>query len=416
MNQKKVLLITYYFPPLGGAGIGRPLALFKYLPFHNYECHVLTVKPVLYRNYEPELLQELDGTKIYRSGSRDPSRILYLLGMRQICAKAADESRDFSRKFFPDAKSGWINPAIRLGRKLVKENNYDLIMSTSPPVSAHVIAKKLSQEFGIPWVADFRDFWTSYKAEKYFFDSDGKREKARQFLDETKNSAKSIVAVNESVAKYVGAKSVITNCYDSNLAKLWKQPRNKDRFTIGVFGTISELTPIHPLEAVLQSVKKNDPAIYSHIQVLWVGQTDEEFHKNELEKIGLNEIFDFKGFQPRAKAIELLSEAAMFYLGVSGLGFGLTTNRIFTLLSSGRPILAYTETGSEFNRIMSNSANSFLFNDFKIEEAAIFLSKTVKQYLNGDLPVDIEPASVREFSSDRMVEKFAALFNQAIDK
>jgi glycosyltransferase involved in cell wall biosynthesis len=416
MSQKKVLLITYYFPPLGGAGIARPLALFQNLPLHKYECHILTVKSVLYRAYEPELLQELDSSKIFRSGSRDPSRLLYLLGMRHISAKAAESSRDLSRKFFPDAKAGWIKPAIRMGEKLVKSNNYDLIMSTSPPISAHVIAQELAQVSGIPWVADFRDFWTSYKAEDYF-DSDSKKNKAKELLDEIKSFANSIVAVNESVARYVGAKSVVTNCYDSNLAKQWKKPQLKHRFTIGVFGTISDLTPIEPLLMVLQTVKKSRPEIYSHIRVFQVGQVDSKWLKQKVKDFGLKDIFDIREFQTRAKAIELLSEAALFYVGVSPeQGFGLTTNRIFTLLSSGRPILAYTVSGSEFDRIISHSVNSFRFDDSNTAEAGRYLSQTAQKYFNGDLSIDVEPASVREFSSDRMVEKFVTLFNRAIDE
>src|SRR5574341_1987492 len=110
MSCRKVLLISYYFPPMGGAGISRPLALFQNLPAHNYDCHILTVKPVLYRVYESELLQELDGTKIFLSGSREPSRLLYILGVRNISTKAADYSRMVSKNFFPDSKEGWIKP------------------------------------------------------------------------------------------------------------------------------------------------------------------------------------------------------------------------------------------------------------------------------------------------------------------
>lgn len=415
MSRRKVLLISYYFPPMGGAGISRPLALFQNLPAHNYDCHILTVKPVLYRVYESELLQELDNTKIFRSGSRDPSRLLYILGVRNISTKAADYSRMVSKNFFPDSKEGWIKPGKRMGKKLIKHNDYDLIMSTSPPISAHVIAHELAQVSGISWVADFRDFWTSDKAEVYFA-SEGKRVRAKQLLDEIKSFAETIIAVNASVGKYVGAQEVVANCYDSRLAKVWKLPKMKDTFTIGVFGTINELTPVYPLIEVLRSVKENQPAVYSHIRVLQVGQADTEFLKDEIKKSGLNEIVEFKGFQPRAQAIEVLSEAALFYLGVSDLGFGLTTNRIFTLLSSGRPILAYAESGSELDRIMSNVANSLLFNDHKIEEAGRFLSKAAEKYLKGELSIDIEPAAFREFSSERMAEKFAELFNRIIDK
>ncbi len=416
MSQRRILLISYYFPALGGAGIGRPLALFQNLASHNYECHVLTVKPVLYRAYEPELLEELDNSKIFRAGSSDPSRLLYILGVRNVSAKAADDSRGVSRKFFPDAKAGWIKPAIRMGKKLIKTNGYDLIISTSPPISAHVIAKELSRLSGIPWVGDFRDFWTSFKAEDYL-DSDAGQQKAKQLLDELKSSANSIIAVNDSVAKYVGAPSVITNSYDSKLVKLWRRPSKRDTFTIGVFGTISWLTPVEPLLEVLRTVKKNRPEVYAQIKVLQVGQVDFKWFKEKINEYELEDIFEIRQYQSRIKAVELLSEAAMFYVGVSpDKGFGLTTNRIFTLMSSGRPILAYASGGSELDRVISHTDNSFRFDDTRIVEAGSYLSQMAGKYFKGDMPIDIEPESVREFSSDRMVEKFAGLFDRVLSE
>ncbi len=416
MSSKKVLLISYYFPPLGGAGIGRPLALFQNLSAHNFECQVLTVKPVLYRAYEPDLWQGLDNTRIFRSGSADPSRLLYLLGVRKVSAKTADDSRAVTKKFFPDSKAGWIRPAIRLGKNLINSNNYDLILSSSPPISAHVIAKELSQASGIPWVADFRDFWTSIKAEDYF-SSDAKRKEAKALLDEIKSTAKSITAVNESVGEYVGAKSVIANCYDAELAKRWRKPNFNDRFTIGVFGTISNLTPVEPLLKALRSVKQNSPNIYSHLRVLQVGQIDTELLERKMREFELDGILDINRYQAREKAVELLSEAALFYIGTSlEQGFGLTTNRIFTLLSSGRPMLAYTQQGSELDRIISQSTNSFRFDESNVDEAGSYIWQTAEKYLKGDLSIDIEPSSVREYSSERMVKKFGALFNQVLSE
>jgi len=278
-----------------------------------------------------------------------------------------------------------------------------------------VIAKKLSLIFEIPWVADFRDYWTSLKAEDYF-ESDSRKHQAQELLDEIKNSSKSVMAVNESVATYVGAQSVITNSYDSKLAKLWRTPANRKIFTIGIFGTISDLTPIEPLLTVLQTVKKNRPEIYSHIRVLQVGQVDAKWLNKKINEFGMEDIFHIREFQTRGKAIELLSEAAMFYVGVSpDRGFGLTTNRIFTLLSSGRPILAYAAAGSELNRIISHSADSFRYDGGRIEEAGRFLSETAEKYLNGDLSIDSGASSVREFSSERMLEKFVTLFNQTLN-
>jgi glycosyltransferase involved in cell wall biosynthesis len=228
-------------------------------------------------------------------------------------------------------------------------------------------------------------------------------------LEEVRNSAESIVAVNQSVADYVETKNIIPNCYDTQLAGLWKLPQSREKITIGVFGTINELTPIYPLIDTLKLIKEKEPEIFGRVRVLQVGLADAEFLNDELIKEGLYGVLEFKGYQGRAKAVELLSEAAVFYLGVSHLGKGLTTSRIFTLLSSGRPILAFAEAGSEFERIMLSSSNAYVFDESGIGGAAGFLSKMVREYLRGDLRIEIEPEGVREFSSEKMVEKFCRL-------
>src|SRR5512140_2538291 len=160
MSKGKVLLICYYFPPLGLAGVTRPLNLFKYLPQHGYDCDVLTVKPVAYRKYEPELLQGLDASRIHRAGSRDPQRLMYLLGIREVNPKTIERGGSLGESLFPDSKVGWVAPAVRLGKRLYRQNSYRAIISTSPPISSHLVGMKLAEQLGVPWVADFRDFWT----------------------------------------------------------------------------------------------------------------------------------------------------------------------------------------------------------------------------------------------------------------
>jgi len=412
VTQKKVLLVSYYFPPLGGAGIGRPLAILRHLPEFGYECDVLTVKPVLYRVYEPELLDGLDRSKIFRSGSRDPSRLLYLLGFRSISAKTADKSRIISKMFFPDGKAGWIGPAIRLGKKLAGQNKYDLIISTSPPISAHVIAYEISRKLQIPWIADFTDFWTSYKAEDYF-GSAQKALKARQLLAAIKNQSKLIVAVNESCREYVGANMVIPNCYDSQLAKLWTRSAEITTFTVGVFGTISELTPIEPLLKVLKLTQRKQKTLFEQTRVLQVGQVNADWLERQLREYSLQAFFEVQQFQSRATAIRLLSRAALFYVGISpAFGQGITPGRIFTLLASGRPILAYAPAGSEIDKLLKPAENCFCFQDSTIDQAGDFLIEQSQRFQSGQNLFTIVPDYAKEFSDVKMVEKFASIFNQ----
>ncbi|HEX2896566.1 MAG TPA: hypothetical protein VHP63_00765 [candidate division Zixibacteria bacterium] len=411
MTKKNILLISYYFPPLGGVGINRPLALFQNLTDHGYDCIVLTVKSVLYRAYEPELLNSLNKDHIFRAGSTDPSRLLHLMAVRKVSSKSADQSRVMSKRFFPDSKAGWIGPAVRLGKKLLKENQFELIVSTSPPISAHVIAMELARTSSIPWVADFRDYWSSYKAEECF-NEESKKVRARELLNEINSSARAIVAVNQSVADYVGASEIIPNSYDSQLAKKWRAPLNKEKFTIGVFGTISELTPIEPLLKVLAALKSRNQDLPPKVKVVQVGLVDAAALAKSVREYGLQDIFDLHGYQPREKAIEILSEAALFYLGVDPKsGFGLTSNRVFTLLSSGRPILAYAGKGSELDKILASTENSFRFEDNALEAAVGFVANKAESHLKGETKYVAEPDCAKEYSSERMVEKFARLFD-----
>lgn len=416
MSGKRVLLISYYFPPLGGAGISRPRAIFRQLTQFGYDCHVLTVKPVLYRVYEPELLEGLDTSKIFRSGSWDPSRIMYLMGARHVSTGTADKSRVITKRFFPDAKAGWIKPAIALGKRLCKKYRYDLIVSTSPPISAHLVAQKCSHVLGIPWAADFQDYWVLEKAEVHF-ESTKSKQKAKQLLTNIRSSASAVVANNESVGQYVGATSIIPNCYDSELVALWRTPTTRDRFVIGLFGTIAESNPVDPLLKVLDSIKKRRPNLFSKIRVLQVGQVDLRWLAQQLIDYEQQHIFEIRQYQSRKKAIELLSEAALFYFGLSAdQGWGITPIRIYTLLASGRPILAYAPAGSEIDKIVAKYKNSFRFDDNAIDKASDFVCRQAERFLKGDLSFNIVPDGVARFSSERMVEKFARLFDEVLGK
>jgi len=237
-EANRVLLVCYYFPPLGGAGVNRPLQLFRGFPKFGFECDVLTVKPVTYRVYEPELLTNDAPGRIYRSGSRDPQRLMHILGMRKLKDETIDRGRTVSNKFFPDSKIGWVKPAIRLGRTIADNRHYKAIVSTAPPISTHLVAMRPAAEFKLPWIADFRDLWTALPIEGSY-SSDGAEKKARRLLRKIGKGTAGITAVNTTVADYVGASAVIPNAFDSGLASLWRKPDPESTFTIGVLGTLT---------------------------------------------------------------------------------------------------------------------------------------------------------------------------------
>ena len=412
MKKKRVLLICYYFPPQGGAGVGRPLALYKQLPDYGIECDILTVKPVAYRYHEPELLDGLDTQRIYRAGSHDPQRLMYLLGIRKVKDTAISKARSISDRYFPEPKVGWVKPAVRLGRVLANNRHYDCILSTSPPISSHLVGQKLSKEFKLPWIADFRDFWTGYKPEDWF-DNERQVKRAKALLNEISEKAKALTAVSPAITEYLGRGVVIYNGYDEDRAQLWNDPTDDERFTIGVLGTIDEQRPIEPLFKVLANLREQNPQEYAKTRVLHVGSMNTPGFESLKDKYQLSGRVELCGVQKRERTIEILSEASMLYIGFSEpYGSWLVTGRLFDMLASGRPILASAPQDGVAGRLIGETGNGYLFDDGRITGGADFVLNRIKAHADGEFVYEPNPPYARKYASSKMVEAIA----QVIDK
>ena len=185
--MKKVLIITYYWPPLGGAGVQRVLKFAKYLPEFGWQPIVLTVEngdaPVIDKSLFTDIPKEC---KIYKTKAFQPYNIY-----KKFTSKPADEKipsdvlikKNNSLKeklsnwirlnvFLPDAKVGWIPFAFKEGLKIINKENIALIFSSSPPHTVQLIAKKLAKKTGLKLIADLRDPWMElihYQANKRAF-------------------------------------------------------------------------------------------------------------------------------------------------------------------------------------------------------------------------------------------------------
>jgi glycosyltransferase involved in cell wall biosynthesis len=409
--NRRVLLICYYFPPLGLGGVGRPLNLFKRLPNHGWDCDVLTVKPVLYRAYEPELLEGLDPSRIFRSGSRDPQRILYLLGMRKIKAGTISKGRKVSEKFFPDSKVGWVRSAIRLGSKLVRRNNYDAIISSSPPMSSHLIGMELARRFELPLVADFRDFWTIYKAEEEFH-TEARRAQARELLAEIKQTAAATTCVNGSIVEYLGTGETLTNGYDPDLAEAWRGEPDVKKFTIGLLGHQHDTRELEPLLSLLERLRDANADCLKRLKILQVGQVDPNWFRRLFEERGLDIELDIRGRQKRADTIGVLSSAHVFFYGITEReGSGFLPGRTFELIASGRPVFAATKDVSEIAGVLNPTGNACCFESDTIDRAVDKLSNLITQFEAGHYEFEPLTEYAAQFSAEALASKFALVLD-----
>ena len=175
MSEKKILIISYYWPPAGGPAVQRVVKYVKYLSEFNYQPIVLTVENPQVQAYDNSLLKEIPAeVEVIKTKSFQPFGIYKkLLGIdkntsipKQVISKSENES--FKSKisrfiraniFIPDARIGWFPYLVNKGLKICKEKNIDVIFSTSPPHSVHLGAKKIAKKTKIKWIADFRDPW-----------------------------------------------------------------------------------------------------------------------------------------------------------------------------------------------------------------------------------------------------------------
>ena len=159
----KVLVIAYYFPPMGMSGVQRTLKFVKYMKKYNWEPTVVTTENVGYFAHDKTLLEEIENEniRIIRTSGNDPNSLLSRYGTIKVPGELTRKlfNRISQTMFIPDNKISWSKSAYNTVSKLLDKESFDVIFVTAPPFSAFNIATKLKKNFSIPVLADYRDLW-----------------------------------------------------------------------------------------------------------------------------------------------------------------------------------------------------------------------------------------------------------------
>ena len=168
---RKVLVVAYYFPPMGLSGVQRTAKFVKYLPKYGWKPTVLTVAPTGYYAADQTLLEEVEsaGTEIVRASSLDPNRLFKKQGVVKMPSERVRKVLQFAGDslFFPDTKIGWRAKALKVASELLSREKFDLIFATAPPQTDFLIGEALKKKFGLPLVLDYRDAWLDYPFKYY---------------------------------------------------------------------------------------------------------------------------------------------------------------------------------------------------------------------------------------------------------
>ncbi|MDR0765932.1 MAG: glycosyltransferase, partial [Odoribacteraceae bacterium] len=281
-SPEKVLIITYYWPPAGGPGVQRWLKFASYLPAFGREPIILTVDPdkAEYPVRDASLLEEvLPGQRVYRTGTSG----WYALYKRLVKAKTAPYSgfvgegkpslkQKISRFirgnfFLPDARRGWNRHAYRAAARLVREEGIGTVITTGPPMSTHLVGRKLQRAFATRWIADFRDPWTDIYYYDKFYPTSLARAIDRRYERNVLTRADIVITVSHHTRDLFLAKSpaidpgkvhVIHNGHDER-DFTGECPKEKE-FTITYTGTLAADYTLSAFIAAARALLVDAPA------------------------------------------------------------------------------------------------------------------------------------------------------------
>jgi glycosyltransferase involved in cell wall biosynthesis len=338
----RVLLVTMYFPPAGGGGVGRPLKLATHLPELGIETHVLAPDDPkwLYRDDELAVPQDARVHRVRYVGPRGrlPAEELHGLdGIDRLLRQAALFSR---RLLVPDEFVSWGLTAIPAARRIVQEEGIDVIVTTSPPASLNLIGAAVKQATGVPWVADLRDSVAANPDRRVDSVAVRVKEQGQALVAKLiSRRANAVVTVSNAISqemRELGAARVETipnGCDFDDFEGLEYHPG--DRFRITHTGTFFGHRDPRPFLTALANTKDDVVARF----VGGLRSADSEF----AAELGLGDRVEEISHVPRSSALELQrdSEALLLLLPeAGGRGRTVPSGKIFEYLAAERPILA----------------------------------------------------------------------------
>lgn len=371
--MKKVLIITYYWPPSGGAGVQRWLKFAKYIQL--YDC-----EPVIYTPENPEppdidetLMNDIPHSitvirrpvwepySLYKrmTGKRKNERITHGF-LREQKSKGLTERLSVwirGNIFIPDARCFWIRPSIKFLSRYLQEHPVDLVISSGPPHSMHLIALGLKKKFNIPWLADFRDPWTEidYYGKLKLTRLANRRHKILEKKVLTK--ADRVLTVGKHLAERLeklGATKVevIPNGFDKEDFSFLPVDLDKS-FTITHTGSINSDRNPEILWQVLAGICSKNNTFNELLRLRFVGKTD-HIIKESLQQYKLETHAEFISYLPHREALKIAASSAMLLLLINQTPNrqGIVTGKLFEYLATGRPILCIGPVDGEAAAIL----------------------------------------------------------------
>ena len=433
MSLQKVLVITYYWPPSGGAGVQRALKFVKYFREFGYEPVVVTVDPAKasYPVIDQTLLSEVSqDTRVITTDSFEPLNILSaIMGKKNVpyggFANANKESKIQKilrwvrgNFFIPDARVGWVSRAVKAAGKLIEAEGIKYVFVSSPPHSSQLIGLQLKQRYPqIRWIADMRDPWTDIYYYKDLLHTSIAAAKDARYERNVLEGADEIIVVSEAIKRTFTAKSakigagkvhVIPNGYDENDFAGEVKPE-AGTFVVSYVGTMADTyKPDVFFKSFAEIVKKNT---HQKIRFRFIGNAPWTL-KKLTEEYGIESYCEWIGHVNHDEAIHYMRTSDMLLLIIpdSEGAEGILTGKLFEYLGAERTILGIGPVNGDAAKIIQECNAGKMFERREGDAMRDWLEQQAEAVLRNETIYNGN-GQVKKFRRRELTRSAAAVIN-----
>ena len=444
-SRKKVLILTYYWPPSGGSGVQRWLKFAKFMREFGYEPMIYTADEAEYPSIDESLYRDIPpNLTVLRKKVWEPYKLYKWFTFQKKGHRIntgflnKDKKGGLAEKisvwirgnlFIPDARKFWIKPSVRYLTRYLKDHPVNVLVSTGPPHSLHLIACKVSERLKLPWVADFRDPWTKIDFYQDLMLGARANRKHQRLERKVLVSANAVTVISQQMKQQfeeMGCRNirVITNGFDpedfypanNGPAAETPQPEGeKDQgFSFVHIGSIvPSRNPVVFWNALSELVRENhDFARDLHVKL--AGAIDHSVYRS-LEKANLEDRTEIIDYLPHKEAIAVLKNARVLLLLINDTpnARGILTGKIFEYMSSGRPVLAIGPTDGEVAKVLRETGTGQIVDFHDKNGLKNMILDLYGRFREGNLMVTAK--NLDRYSRRTLTGKMTELFGDLLD-
>jgi len=434
--MKKVLVITYYWPPSGGSGVQRWLKFVKYLPSYQWEPHVFTPENPSFavedRSLEKDVPREAE---VMRFPIWEPYdlffRISNLFGRKATATPTSlvpSTNRSIFQRvstwirgnaFIPDPRVFWVKPSVKFLGDYIKDNEIRVIVTTGPPHSLHLIGLKLKKKYPhLRWVADFRDPWTQWGMWDSLMVSKAVRRIHRRLEAKVLTHADEVVTITpfyvRQFEKLAGRPvRLLTNGFDEDDFTALVH-RREDKFIIRHVGIVNEKCDPRPFMLAAKQQLKEDPAFLKDIRIEFIGEVHPDFRRFVTSDEVLADVTVFTGNIPHDKLIPLYGSASLLLLVLTGYkdAEGFLPGKLFEYLAAGVRVMGVGPTEGDASTVLADSGAGTMIGSRDEAGMKKCLRDNYLQWRSGAATVMSQPEKASRYSRRYVTGELVKILNE----